>query len=412
MASLRLRSSLFTLPPNLRTSVYQQSRCFSASPKPQADVASIIISGPIFLLDTLHAVGLPWACVIPLSAALVRGVLVYRLITLPAQRFRPQQTHLMPLAVARTARLTQEEASGIRRMLPPLQSLANLIYSRFKLSRELRSLSRKFGGPPWWSAWLNFWVLITMAETVRIKSGSQEGLLSTLVSPIQWLGSKLGITSPTFSIVPPVVAPPPVLPSMSRDDMLVAKVESLHDAHLASNSGVATATSSAEEVVASSLAPAVHPYADSTMHAEGFGWCTDLTLPDSTFILPTIFFLTLVGNQLFTPAVGTATPASQMLPAGTDGELDPDSPAAKVLSSPRRPLLPSMSMYQRVGLTFGIAFWYVSLQFPAAILLYLIPNNLIGMMQRRWLMLKYPVYQPIQSCRRPLRRKVLKMWTD
>jgi inner membrane protein COX18 len=69
---------------------------------------------------------------------------------------------------------------------------------------------------------------------------------------------------------------------------------------------------------------------------------------------------------------------------------------------------PALGFGQRLGLSFSLIFGIAATQFPAAVLLYLVPSMTMGWLQTRWLDVKYPIPGVVEPCKKPVRFKVRK----
>ncbi|KAK1053289.1 hypothetical protein LTR74_016278 [Friedmanniomyces endolithicus] len=412
---------LLRCPRRLRASALQPSaaRSFSASQP---------LSPPIAVLDSLHGLGLPWYAALPTAAVLVRGVLIYFVCTLPAQKDARVRNHLLPLAAAHSM-LHERVQQGPRNDIPfPWLKKFEFEFRRWRVQR--RTLER-FGQQfkltsPWKRSMINFFTLISFTEAVRLKCGSSEGLLSVVLSPLEWIRNAL-IRKP--SPPTPVVAPQP---KTSHDEDMAQRLELTATTDEAGKVSYDLSTLNATPGAGEPSA-----YFDPSMQTEGLNWCIDLTASDSTFILPILLWLSVSANIIFqrtasppkkvaVPTKAKAHDAASQLP-----ELKPDktfdtgavspealntltAPAYGSSNSDKRFLgyLPPVTNLQRIQLCIVLVILAAILKIPAAIFLYWIPSLAVGAVQRRWLAAKFPLRPPIQPCRRPLRFRVKKAWSN
>ncbi|KAI7551502.1 hypothetical protein KC316_g14175 [Hortaea werneckii] len=157
---------------------------------------------------------------------------------------------------------------------------------------------------------------------------------------------------------------------------------------------------------------------DPSLQLEGLPWCLDLTLPDSSFILPTSLVLIMAAGIVFKPGQSLSKPRSP--PSAKPSAPTPPSPSP-TQQQPLPPLyrlLPRITNLQRLQLSILFPFWLVALQFPAAIVLYIMSSSAITNLQRWWVYRKMMggggvgAAAGIQPCRRPLRLKVRKEWIN
>ncbi|EGP83150.1 unnamed protein product [Zymoseptoria tritici ST99CH_1A5] len=387
MASLLLRRSLL-LPPAIRTSIYQSSlphlrRHASTAttheiPTAASEVAAAapainpfaesLMTIPSLLLDTLHATGLPWYAVLPLTALIVRGGLVYNFSTLPARRRAVLRRNLSPIVGAHMRRTL------IQRRIKKQPAFRPLLYFQTMIA-----MSRDFKIPLFnVRSLLNFGVLIAMTETVRVKCGGREGVLSLITKPLTWLFSK---KYPTVA-----AGSEPMKMASSPDEILAERLFDAREAK-AQAAGLSSSDIPIEAVHLEKLN--TNPYAayiEPSMRTEGLSFIPDLTLPDPTFTLPCLLTLTMAAGILLRRQPPLTTP-------------EVPTPDAK-----KQPLTNG----QRLGLSVSLLFGLGATQFPAAVLLYLVPNMTIAWLQGRWLDVKYPIPGTVEPCRKPVRLKVRK----
>ncbi|EMC97594.1 hypothetical protein BAUCODRAFT_68205 [Baudoinia panamericana UAMH 10762] len=373
-----LRTSILRLPPAIRAAAYRASlaRSFSASTTRRFSVVDVCVAPPTFLLDSLHSLGLPWYAVIPTTAFAVRGLLLYYYVGRPNQKAAQVYSYLQPLVAARFAhrRETPEEKQKWRDWDPPLDRFRPVLYAintSWWRSSETRRIAKQFNAAPSrLKGLLNFGVLIAMTESLRMKSGSREGLLPLLVNSVQW-SREFDSLDMTFQ------------PTLSQDEQLAARLE---QARVVDEQGSITYDMT-------KLAPAPDPepayaaYLDPSLHTEGLPWCPDLAMPDPTGILPAAMVAIMEG-----------VPVTKGAPA-------------RPLLNRFQNLFPPLTRWQRVYLLVACAFGWLVQQWPAALLLYFISNIAIAAVQQQFLRAHYPVRRPIRPCARPLRQKVRKAWS-
>ncbi|KAF2770156.1 hypothetical protein EJ03DRAFT_326804 [Teratosphaeria nubilosa] len=465
------RPSLLSLPPHLRVHAYQRApRPFSASTAQQSALVDAVVAPCTALLDTLHATGLPWCAVIPLSALVARGLVVYRLSLLPARR--AAQTHALLLPVSNTrvilasasqrvskARAADEDALEKARDSPAARVVVAFrrhMRSWWIKRRTLHDLGTQFRVPYWhWRSGVGFGTLIAMTEAIRIKAGAREGLLPFLLSPFQYLGE--GITElftgrPALraqNVAGNVDAAPPSTPLTSTTETTPNATISdsspqtptpsdptLSSAAEAAQFTTTTTTTTTDQTSDQiQLLPSARDF-DPTMQTEGLPWCLDLTHPDPTNTLPLVVSAYMMWNVLAdaraaqrlkkNPTIPTPPPPQESTTATPqDAPLSHLTPAHRAkLSAPQQQRLINIRDYrERAGLTlmtpwqlgqltFAYFFVFIAMKIPAGILVYMLASQAVGRLQGKWLERRMPLRRGVEPCRRPLRLRSRKQWED
>lgn len=436
LANRSIRSRILRLPPELRSTTLQ-SRPFSNTPSRKLTLVDIAVAGPNAIIDGIHSLGIPWYATLPLTAALVRGTLVYYLSAVPARKKEQVQALLLPLvsakidkAIARTRIHMNSKRPGWDR--GSIGAISQ-VWMRFYAARKAWDSIGKHYGAPRWSARssLNFGMLIAFTEAIRLKCGAREGLLPLLISPFQWTAEKLN---------PETFPPPPSAPKKDPAELYAERLEAMRQEDemdtIASTQSSAGGTARASEILngqdsgaAAQIGPSdsltssnvlepTSAYFDPSMTTEGLAWFTNLTLPDSTIVFPTALGISLLASIAMRPTVKNRASPSTPSAVGKKPEPQSDetgSSASKPDTTTDAILTVStfwqrMTFAQRFGVFFSGAFALVAMKLPVAILLYFIPTVVIGFLQSRWLSIKYPIPQPIKGCARPLRMKQRKEW--
>ncbi|KAK3714193.1 hypothetical protein LTR37_007995 [Vermiconidia calcicola] len=440
-----IRPSLLSLPPQLRTSIYQRN--FSASPRSRATLADIAVAGPTAVIDTIHSLGIPYYAALPLTAIFVRSTLVYYVATRPARRHAQIKANLSPLVSAhmQLSYHSPEARAAYQKLedgsVPPLLRAVQGSYTRFRYHHKAMRKFKSLFGVRWRGyGLLNFGVLIAFTESIRMKCGRSEGLLSVLLKPVEKVRKQV---APGQS----PAAGPETLQSVDPAEMLAARLEAAREAKLSQASGgelvdLSGAPEAPSNMSSDWVQPAdvqlealsgidtSNPYFDSAMQTEGLSWCVDLTAADPTQLLPAALSATMGASFLLRPALGKPSPPTKI--ASLDGEksnaddiimqkykdqLSPEALAA--LSTPIRQSSlvdrvmawrNSLTTSQRLGLLFTILLSFAAINMPAGILLYFIPSIATGWLQQRYLDMKYPIKPAIQPCYRPIRVKASKEW--
>lgn len=458
-------NTLLHLPSALRSSIYANAnaRAFSSTPQRKVDIGSstltsIVVSVPTAVLDGVHSLGLPWCAAIPVTALLVRGVFGYYYAARPARQRATARLNLYPLIHARfKAEISNKmgeyeerrRAKGDERLSPLGQKLNFAVMSVMTRYRETNQVSKAYGlrrfAP---QNWINFVVLIAFAEAVRIKCGAREGLLTLLLGPLQQLRKSAagettaaGESSAAEAVADPVAAAKAA--AMSRQEQLVS-LDTMPDGNLLASQHQLSQLNM--------KAPAYADLTDPAMTVEGFSWLQDLTVPDTTFMLPAALGFFMIANTLLRPSFkktpdtigdiqeklkaldesikqdnqstlpkASSRKAQSELPkieTATDDVLNALAVAEKVSMQTPKKRNPSagpladLSFGKRVGLLFSMLLFFATMNFPAGVVLYMLSSMGIGWLQGRWLDVRYPMRPPITPCRRPMRYKVKKEYMD
>lgn len=422
MASLlsprTINRSLLALPPHLRSFTYNNARAFSSTHSQKIDLVSLAVAGPNLILDSIHSLGIPWHTTIPLTAILARTTLIYYLSVRPSRRKRELYNHLTPLTHAHVIRHMNSDTERNRRrqMREENQSEGARRFDAsltrfFAFWRERRKLASAYGaGPPVPWSLVNFGMLIAFTEAIRLKCGRQEGLLSMILGPFQWINDKLQGTEGIGMRVGEQVNRDPA-------EILAAKLEASRAAHVASQEQAALAQAPSgmnpnidtilltgddlqqsanvaqADIIQQAAIDPTSPYFDPTLQTEGLAWCTNLTLPDPTFSLSLIFCATVTTSVILRSRASTYTP-----------NITSSTTATSTNPSTRSYL--RITNGQRITILFMWLLSLGSVNMPAGIVLYLTSGLAAGFLQQGWLERRRPIVPAIQPCRRPVRMKV------
>ncbi|KAM0711766.1 hypothetical protein Q7P35_001134 [Cladosporium inversicolor] len=388
------RAAFLQLPSQLRQLSHQQSsRSFSSSTPRKIQLLDIATAPPLAILNGLHAIGIPWYAAIPTAAILIRGIFGYYSASKPSRRREQIRNNLQPLLAADVRlSLAKDHPNKRGRDIPPLVN----IQKRFSRAHKV---GKVFGAPAiTWSTPVNFATLLATAEAVRMKCGAREGLLSTLLSPFEWLFTSVNPNSPS-----------PMGNREARAQELADRMERLRESRLqqaqeqslgADGQALSEQSAISENLIyPSELSPLPRINVDSlhfdpTLTEEGFSWCTDLIACDPYHVLPFATAAVMLSNILLNPRpVPRPHPGAQRMPA------------------PIKFFLTRYGIMQRVAMALACAFGYVLQEMPAAIVLYLFSSMITGFVQRRWLNLSMPLRKPIQPCKRSTRVRSKKEWS-
>ncbi|KAK3060395.1 hypothetical protein LTS18_008633 [Coniosporium uncinatum] len=176
--------SLLSLPPTLRTIIYGQrirsfhatsARRFSAN-----DALDGLMTLPHSMLTNIHdATGLSWLYVLPISALLIRALIIFPMFSIPARRVSQRRLDITPLVSAWTRsisnRMRSDMASGKEKAS---KVRAQIFWETRKKKKELAVRHRctnirqfiVLGQIP---------IFLTMAECIRLMSGARQSILGT-----------------------------------------------------------------------------------------------------------------------------------------------------------------------------------------------------------------------------------------
>ena len=373
---------------------------------------------------------MPWYATIPLTAVLVRGALLHYLFSVPKRKREQIQTLLHPLVNARADNIlaTSKEWQDLRSSNEKQSTKVWKTNWQIFLAkrRAFNRTGKAFGAPrSYANGIVNFGLLIAFTEAIRLKCGASTGLLSTLLSPVQWVAHQLSGSSPTTAPKAEVPSPDDVVLArwkmMQNDPRFPpadrpTRTEDIPTRAEDILSGTDTATPILNGNQTDAALEAAKPYLDPSMHTEGLAWFTDLTLPDASGLMPGLLCLTFAASVLLRPIVGVElNKVASMNPL-----LDADDSARAAAAKERiaasstaaavQQYFSNLTKLQRLGIMVSMIFGVAAMQMPVAILLYMIPSIITGWVQSRWLNLKYPLSQPIQKCERPMRVKVGRGW--
>lgn len=363
---------LIALPSGLRHSVYRQhlgTRNFSLGGliNSPADIAGAFAAAPAIGMEALHACGLPWYAVFPVSAILLRSLLVYPLFQRQMRRRLTEKIMLQPLVNARLSLRKRLLMTHGRQS--DFKHRAELLLHSFHLNRFLGA---SVFGQPWLSVsrGLSFFTLISVSESIRRLCGLKEGLLTMLLGPFQ-----RALEGPSAA---PKEPPPAPVNNVALDDGLL--LDSFPAALPEPNA------SFCPDAVQSALPTTPHaidsPWFEPELLTDGLPWCVDLTVSDPTLVLPVLFSGSFFLSIYFSGRI-----------AGASGSSRPTN-------------------LQRIGMTVALLMFFPALKMPAALLLYLTTNIWVSAVQSRWLAYTMPIRPVPTACRRPVRMQPMKELGD
>jgi inner membrane protein COX18 len=388
------RAAFLQLPSQLRQLSHQQSsRSFSASAPRNIQLIDVATAPPLAILNGLHGIGIPWYAAIPTAAILIRGVFGYYFSAKPARKREQIRSNLAPLLSADVLlSLKNDHPNRRSRDIPPLFHIT-------KRMTRMHQVGKVFGAPAIsWSTPLNFGTLLAMTETVRMKCGAREGLLSTILTPFEWLVAKANPNSSS-----------PVFDREARAQALAERMEQVREMRLqqakeqtlgADGQALSEQSTMSENLFNASELPAPprinvdSMYFDPSLQTEGLSWCTDLVACDPYQVLPLATAAVMISNILLNPSP---------IPRPYAG--------AQKLPPPIRFLVTRYSPWQGFFMAVACGFGYILQEMPAAIVLYIFSATVTGFVQRRWLELNMPLRKPIMPCRRGTRVRSKKEWS-
>lgn len=351
---------------------------------------------PIQLMTTVHAIGLPWWSVLPVSAFLVRTFIVLPFFQIPRRRDIARMALLQPLLDARMSlytryslRTNSHRAWGLHR----LAILKQRIWYGYYLANYWKIRNRiikRFGGVV---------ALAIFSEGIRRLCGVKEGLISMFLSPWAHVLSSLDQyqTSASKWIM------------IKIHDLMVA----LTGNPLLSEEGLKWAEerdeTSEEQPEEESAKDRKMQWFEPSLQNEGLFFCKDLTKRDESMILPFLFVGSFAASIVFAPRadVSVYNPDPQTYhenrPAWDQASPDEIEDYRKSAES-QHELFGGLTFLQRIMLTFSCSLILPALQMPSALLLYFISNIGIGAFQTRMLARAIPIRIAPRACGRPVRR--------
>lgn len=452
-----LRANILHLPPSIRTNLYANAascRSFSSTPQRKVDASTTLnltqlaVAGPTAALDGIHSLGIPWCAAIPITAVLVRGVFGYYFAAKPNHQRQVTRINLMPLINMRFRMwMNNFQAKWLddhkdKNTPEGVRKIAWASKGIWIFMRESFLVGRQFGAPiVTLRSWVNFAALVAFTEAVRIKCGTREGLLSLFLGPLDLKKDTSAPLDPAEVIAQRLAA---------GYESQVSKSE-----QLLSSDGMPDGNTLANQFQLPNLNTGAQTYfdlTDPTLKVEGFSWLQDLTLPDSTFVLPATLCVFMAANVLLRPRVKKEPNRVKDLVDKLQ-DLDEKSkessevkPEARTINTPinkpdpfsnatqdvlhamqvaeqvrvksakkgvfQEHIFKKLTGQQRFSLILSFWFLFIGAQLPAALTLYMATAMGTAWVQRRWLDVRYPSPTPILPCRRPMRLKVKPEYRD
>ncbi|KAH0365277.1 hypothetical protein KCU65_g6203, partial [Aureobasidium melanogenum] len=348
------------------------------------DITDYIAFLPVACIESTHATGLPWFAAIPLSAVVIRSLVIYPLFQKPLRERLVDRAATQPLVDAHMSIVRRMLDRNTRRDSPwrKLNLAINAFHRRGHLAVTMFDRKFNFGHRT-----MMFMTTILASDGLRRIMGAKEGLLKFILGPLDWTVSWLipdlrkdktsGETADAVSAnsssdgVPDHASMNPTGAPTSAQDVF-SSTETAQEA-------AADLTQEASTAVAGHVNSV---WFDPTLLTGGFSWCPDMTAADPTLVLPIIFSTSFFASIYFAPRVqGTVTTT------GTKSESERAKP----------------TNMQRIMMTIAMFSIIPALQMPAGLLLYFISNMVTNNLQSRWLTYTKPIYPAPTACKRPVR---------
>lgn len=410
---LPVRSPLLRKPHGVRQ--YSIQAVYEHGIKTDIDALDLI---PVTFMEAIHYTGLPWFAAIPVSAVLIRSLLVYPLLQKPLREKLVDRAQVQPLRDARMAMLS--------RRLKRTTSDKMITFKKLRLGAYSWDVGRKiqksmFDRDPMAHRFLMFMTTIWISDSLRKLMGAKDGLLKFILGPLDWTLSWLPSLPENYSggegaiqtvSANPAPTPTPTQASLERLQFPTgnesiqfptntkdfwsstgtaqgAAAESAQNAanNLAQEASTSAATAASDATQEASTAAAEQLrsiWFDPTLMTEGFSWCPDLTASDPTMILPIIFSSSFFASIYFAPRIQGAARYDELVerPKATNG--------------------------QRIMMTVAMLSIIPALQMPTGLLLYFISNMVTNNFMSRWLAYTKPIHPAPTACKRPVRMQRFK----
>ncbi|KAH0337696.1 hypothetical protein KCU81_g7973, partial [Aureobasidium melanogenum] len=335
-------------------------------------------------MESLNATGLPWFAAIPLSAVVIRSLVIYPVFQKPLRERLVDRAATQPLVDAHMSIVRRKLDRTFRRDSPwrRINLAINAFHRRGHLAVTMFDRKFNFGHRT-----MMFMTTILASDGLRRIMGAKEGLLKFILGPLDWTVSWLIPDAPknqsSGEAAEAVSANSSSneLPDQASID--ATGVPTSAPDVLSSTEPAQDAAAELAQEASSAVAGHVNSvWFDPTLLTGGFSWCSDLTAADPTLILPVIFSSTFFASIYFAPRVqGTVTTT------GSKSESERAKP----------------TNMQRIMMTVAMFSIIPALQMPAGLLLYFISNMVTNNLQSRWLTYTKPIYPAPTACKRPVR---------
>lgn len=416
------RAQMIPLPSTVRSALSARSlprRNFSSTAHRPSALVDIVIAGPTAILDAIHGLGIPWYAAIPCTAVLMRCTVGYYLSALPTRKRAIVRANLAPLVALKVRQRIKDQEAVMREF--HFRAVMREFHTRAEISwsgwwgKSLRMMEavllqvleshrtgKEFNAPIYTAtSFVNFGMLIMFAEAIRVKCGHREGLLSMITSRFEG-GYEKDIAERMEAAQAAVDAQAELYVSGAGDVLVDPKL--LDPAyHFA-------------KTCADSL--------DPTMLVEGLSWAQNLSLPDPLFILPFLLsFAMLPDMTRYFKAYRMPLPPSRIPAPVLSRQYKEVDRALRLaeefreetaanLSRARGAILSTWTIDQKFRLWMAGLFFFVGCGLPSGMLLYMIPSVVVGRLHTRWLDMKHPIPAIIRPCKRPIRGKVMKQYSN
>ncbi|KAI8934241.1 hypothetical protein NX059_008987 [Plenodomus lindquistii] len=347
------------------------TRAFHASPARQGAGLDTLLYVPHEMMNLIHA-NVPWYAAIPLSAFIVRGLLV----TTAGAYSRSLMARYIGLHPLRQALGAQKRDEVLRKgnFRSPQEASVRV---KAEVRQVVKALDKEWNVPflmttVWWSL-VQLPVFLAMAETVRQKCGARDGLLGLATSLFH--STRDGLVRLKDSLFGTTDAASGNGPSAVGSTFEVDNPDTDLANHV--NSLASNPTSDAGEPFTAStfnlgeMAGNQSQWFDISLATEGALWFPDLILPDPTGVLPFVVSGLMFCNIYFTKSNA---------PSGANWQ-----------NASKRTLL-------AVSLLVGP----VCQDLPAALMLYWASSTSSVIVWNWYLDWRYPTPHGFSACRRPL----------
>lgn len=334
--------------------------------------SAVVAYLPSSVMTTIHNLGIPWWAALPMSAIAMRTLFVLPFFQMPIRKRQARAALVTPLI--------QGHIRWLMRTLPPgthkaARQIAIWRARRSVLSKfdALVTLPRRLGGMA---------VLFCNMEALRRMIGYKGTVIEMMVN---WLyKSDAGVQQdPSYSAETVAERGQQVLEELTKVRIEQGNIPF--------------------------PVPLPSQWFDPALKTEGFSFCPDLTVPDPSFYLPAILIASWVAVIAFAPRVARVPKTKlESLQLETSQSSSPSSTATDTAPSDKE-ITSTGPKYelnngQRIFLTFVlIIIGPASVNFPAAINIYLISNIWWNWIVQRWLAWKIPVHPPPTACKRPVK---------
>ncbi|PNS14575.1 hypothetical protein CAC42_2632 [Sphaceloma murrayae] len=334
-------------------------------------------------MSLVHGAGVPWLLALPATALTIRTFLIYPIIN-RRRRNLSKLALLQPLVDARISHyILQTQWTRVSKFVEP-GSFTTKARVRSKRRREELELEKHFRIPTarFMSKIIPILILLTVTEGLRRLCGTQRGLLSILLGPVQPYISR-AVTQIVEAVSQDGEEEDEEFQWLGAPDPDAGEIlqKGLHFAY--------------REVLANYTDFQTDTWLEPSLEKEGLPWCQDLTQPDPQHILPVIFSSAFFASIFFSPKEvkrGTFYNSSTSQQGGARSANSGNT--TNEGSSPKRTKL------QKLMLGVSVLSIVPAWNMPVALLWYYIFNIAISRLQTRRVNMKFPITVPPLACSR------------